>query len=103
MGNPDLIFTLAGIAALLAAVLPRLLNRLPFSLPLACLVGGFLLYRPAPRPARARSGGSPGAGRARHRDLRAHLADGRRAGDQPALRAAKLVLHLASPGMRRSR
>jgi sodium/hydrogen antiporter len=44
MGNPDLIFTLAGIAALLAAVLPRLLNRLPFSLPLACLIGGFLLY-----------------------------------------------------------
>ncbi|MER5318338.1 cation:proton antiporter [Streptosporangium roseum] len=44
MGNPDLIFALAGAGALLAAVLPRLLNRRPFSLPLACLIGGILLY-----------------------------------------------------------
>ncbi|ACZ88846.1 cation:proton antiporter [Streptosporangium roseum] len=44
MGNPDLIFALAGAGALLAAVLPRLLNRRPFSLPLACLLGGILLY-----------------------------------------------------------
>ncbi|MGV9776098.1 cation:proton antiporter [Streptosporangium sp. NPDC003464] len=44
MGNPDLIFALAGAGALLAAVLPRLLNRRPFSLPLACLIGGALLY-----------------------------------------------------------
>ncbi|MEU8380174.1 cation:proton antiporter, partial [Streptosporangium sp. NPDC048865] len=34
----------AGVAALLAATLPRLLNRRPFSLPLACLLGGVLLY-----------------------------------------------------------
>ncbi|MBB2915001.1 NhaP-type Na+/H+ or K+/H+ antiporter [Streptosporangium becharense] len=44
MGNPDLIFVVAGCAALLAAVLPRLLNRRPFSLPLACLLGGLLIY-----------------------------------------------------------
>ncbi|MEU4402924.1 cation:proton antiporter [Streptosporangium sp. NPDC023963] len=44
MGNPDLIFAVAGVAALLAATLPRLLNRRPFSLPLACLLGGLLLY-----------------------------------------------------------
>ncbi|GAA2852484.1 cation:proton antiporter [Streptosporangium fragile] len=44
MGNPDLIFVVAGCAALFAAVLPRLLNRRPFSLPLACLLGGLLLY-----------------------------------------------------------
>ncbi|WP_037971673.1 cation:proton antiporter [Streptosporangium amethystogenes] len=44
MGNPDLIYAVAGIAALFAATLPRLLNRLPFSLPLACLLGGVLLY-----------------------------------------------------------
>ncbi|WP_344749981.1 hypothetical protein [Streptosporangium vulgare] len=35
---------MAGVAALLAATLPRLLNRRPFSLPLACLLGGLLLY-----------------------------------------------------------
>ncbi|MFC7643104.1 cation:proton antiporter [Streptosporangium lutulentum] len=35
---------MAGIAALLAAVLPRLLNRLPLSLPMVCLIGGLVLY-----------------------------------------------------------
>jgi len=44
MGNPDLIYAVGGIAALLAATLPRLLNRLPFSFPLACLLCGILLY-----------------------------------------------------------
>ncbi|MEU8206388.1 cation:proton antiporter [Streptosporangium sp. NPDC049046] len=44
MGNPDLIFAVAGVAALLAATLPRLLNRRPFSLPLACLLVGLVLY-----------------------------------------------------------
>ncbi|GAA3148512.1 cation:proton antiporter [Planomonospora alba] len=44
MGNPDLVFAVAGVGALLAAVLPQLLDRRPFSLPLACLIGGFLLY-----------------------------------------------------------
>ncbi|MFF0245759.1 cation:proton antiporter [Streptosporangium sandarakinum] len=44
MPNPDLIFAVAGVAALLAAILPRLLNRRAFSLPLACLIGGALLY-----------------------------------------------------------
>ncbi|WP_406313793.1 cation:proton antiporter [Streptosporangium sp. NBC_01639] len=44
MGNPDLVFALAGVGALLAAVLPRLLNRRPFSLPLVCLICGALLY-----------------------------------------------------------
>ncbi len=60
MGNPDLIFAVAGAGALLAAVLPRLLRRRPFSLPLACLVGGFLLYLlpfdlPTPDPVARRS------------------------------------------------
>ncbi|MGC5013053.1 cation:proton antiporter [Streptosporangium sp. DT93] len=44
MGNPDLIFAVAGVAALLAATLPQLLSRRPFSLPLACLLCGLLLY-----------------------------------------------------------
>ncbi|GAA3031499.1 cation:proton antiporter [Streptosporangium longisporum] len=44
MGNPDLIFAVAGVAALLAATMPQLLNRRPFSLPLACLLFGVLLY-----------------------------------------------------------
>ncbi|MFC6575202.1 cation:proton antiporter [Planomonospora parontospora] len=55
MVNSDLVFALAGVGALLAAVLPRVLRRRPFSLPLACLVGGVLLYLlpldlPAPDP-----------------------------------------------------
>ncbi|GAA3447559.1 cation:proton antiporter [Planomonospora venezuelensis] len=44
MGNTDLVFTVAGAGALLAAVLPRMLRRRPFSLPIACLLGGILLY-----------------------------------------------------------
>ncbi|GIH94366.1 cation transporter [Planobispora siamensis] len=44
MGNSDLIFAVAGVGALLAAILPRVLKRRPFSLPLACLLGGLLLY-----------------------------------------------------------
>ncbi|MBG0831257.1 cation:proton antiporter [Planomonospora sp. ID67723] len=44
MGNTDLLFAVAGAGALLAAVLPRLLRRRPFSLPMACLIGGILLY-----------------------------------------------------------
>ncbi|GAA3103725.1 cation:proton antiporter [Streptosporangium carneum] len=60
MGNPDLIFAVAGAGALLAAVLPRLVRRRPFSLPLACLVGGFALYLlpldlPVPDPVARRS------------------------------------------------
>ncbi|MFB9717544.1 cation:proton antiporter [Planobispora longispora] len=44
MGNSDLIFAVAGVGALLAAVLPQVLRKRPFSLPLACLVVGVLLY-----------------------------------------------------------
>ncbi|GAA3816647.1 cation:proton antiporter [Sphaerisporangium flaviroseum] len=53
MSNPDLIFALGGAGALLAAVLPGVLHRRPFSLPLACLLGGallFLLPLPLPEP-----------------------------------------------------
>ncbi|WP_101788248.1 cation:proton antiporter [Nonomuraea indica] len=44
MSNPDLIFALGGAGALLAASLPAVLHRLPFSLPLACLLGGMVLF-----------------------------------------------------------
>ncbi|MFI6817492.1 cation:proton antiporter [Nonomuraea sp. NPDC050328] len=44
MSNVDLVFALAGAGALLAAVLPGVLRRLPFSLPLVCLLGGMLLF-----------------------------------------------------------
>ncbi|MEU4545744.1 cation:proton antiporter [Nonomuraea dietziae] len=51
MNNPDLIFALGGAGALLAAALPGVLSRLPFSLPLACLLGGLLLFLlPLPLP-----------------------------------------------------
>ncbi|MDH2427533.1 cation:proton antiporter [Sphaerisporangium sp. TRM90804] len=53
MTNPDLIFALGGAGALLAAVLPAVLSRRPFSLPLACVIGGvliFLLPLPLPEP-----------------------------------------------------
>lgn len=44
MSNPDLVFALGGAGALLAASLPAVLHRLPFSLPLACLLGGMVLF-----------------------------------------------------------
>ncbi|GAA4082603.1 cation:proton antiporter [Nonomuraea soli] len=44
MTNVDLVFALAGVGAISAAVLPGVLRRLPFSLPLACLIGGMLLF-----------------------------------------------------------
>lgn len=44
MSNVDLVFALAGAGALLAAVMPGVLRRLPFSLPLVCLIGGMLLF-----------------------------------------------------------
>ncbi|GAA5037673.1 NhaP-type Na+/H+ or K+/H+ antiporter [Thermocatellispora tengchongensis] len=51
MGSSDLIFAVAGAGALLAAVVPGLVHRRPFSLPLACLLGGMALYLlPLPLP-----------------------------------------------------
>ncbi|MFI6295750.1 cation:proton antiporter [Nonomuraea sp. NPDC050790] len=44
MSNVDLVFALAGAGALLAAALPGMLRRQPFSLPLVCLIGGMLLF-----------------------------------------------------------
>ena len=51
MSAPDLIFAIAGVGALLAAVLPGILDRRAFSLPLACLIGGALIFLlPLPLP-----------------------------------------------------
>jgi NhaP-type Na+/H+ or K+/H+ antiporter len=53
MSTSDLIFAIGGAGALLAAVLPGLLHRRAFSLPLACLLGGmglFALPLPLPEP-----------------------------------------------------
>ncbi|MFI0355420.1 cation:proton antiporter [Actinomadura sp. 9N407] len=57
MGDIDLVFVIAGAAALLAAALPALIDRLPVSLPVLFLAGGLLLYAlplpvelPAPDP-----------------------------------------------------
>ncbi|MEV4218413.1 cation:proton antiporter [Nonomuraea sp. NPDC049725] len=44
MSPPDLLFALGGAAALLAALLPELLANRAFSLPLAYLAGGVLLF-----------------------------------------------------------
>ncbi|MGW0480327.1 cation:proton antiporter [Nonomuraea sp. NPDC003214] len=44
MSPPDLLFALGGAAALLAALLPELLAKRAFSLPLAYLAGGVLLF-----------------------------------------------------------
>lgn len=44
MEIPDLLFAVAGAGALLAAALPRLVDRLPFSMPLGFLSAGFLFY-----------------------------------------------------------
>lgn len=41
----DVLFLVAGCAAILAARLPRLLSGLPFSLPIAFLLGGYGLYQ----------------------------------------------------------
>lgn len=55
----DLIFAVAGAGALLAAVLPRVVEGRPFSLPLVVMVSGVLLYLlplrlPAPDPVASR-------------------------------------------------
>ncbi|GII77190.1 cation transporter [Sphaerisporangium rufum] len=51
MTTPDLLFALAGAGALLAAIMPPLLRKRPFSLPLVCLLGGMLVYLlPLPLP-----------------------------------------------------
>lgn len=51
MTSPDVLFTLLGAGALLAAVLPRLVARVPLSLPLVFLVCGVALQLlPLPVP-----------------------------------------------------
>ncbi|MBA8952870.1 cation:proton antiporter [Actinomadura namibiensis] len=51
MGETDLVFVVAGAAALLAAALPGLIARLPVSLPVLFLASGVVLYLlPLPLP-----------------------------------------------------
>ncbi|GGO76295.1 cation:proton antiporter [Nonomuraea cavernae] len=44
MPSAELVYVVAGAGALLAAALPGVLVRRPFSLPLACLLGGVLVF-----------------------------------------------------------
>lgn len=60
MQQIDLVFTVAGAGALLAAVLPRVVEGRPFSLPLVFMAAGVLLYLPplglpSPDPVAARA------------------------------------------------
>ena len=64
----DVAFALVGLGALLAGILPRVLERRPLSMPIAFLALGMLVFAAAGRAADTGPAGPPGADHPPHRD-----------------------------------